>query len=151
MPLSSFHLDDVVFCAGFRCSLVVNAENDACAKQRSVLIRIGGIVIVGFVPEALRRHTDALAQDLTYDALDNNFVARDVQLLGLVLDVHNDGLSPLLVLLVIELSDAVQFRLNAMFDDLRDFCGVEAFVLSWLHPVRRQVSHARVTEINHLL
>ena len=132
-------------------SLVVNAENDARAEQRSVLIRIRGIVIVGFVPEALRRHTDALAQDLTDDALDDNFVARDVQLLGLVLDVHNDGLSPLLVLLVIELGYAVQLRLNAMFDDLRDFGGVEAFVLSWLHPVGGQVSHARVTEINHLL
>ena len=92
-----------------------------------------------------------MTQDLTDDALDNNFVARDVQLLSLVLDVHHDCLGPLLVLLMIKLCNAVQLCLNARLDDLGDLGGVEAFVFSWLHPVRGQVSHARVTEINHLL
>ena len=36
----------------FRCSLVVDTENDSCAEKMSVLICIRGIVVIGFIPEA---------------------------------------------------------------------------------------------------
>ena len=63
---------------------------------------VRGIVVVGFVPEALGGHADTLSQNLADNALNNDFVAWNAQLLCLVFDVSNDGFGPLFVLLLIE-------------------------------------------------
>ena len=86
---------------------------------------------------------------MTDDTLHNNFVTGDVQLLCLLLDVNNDLFCDLLMLGVIEFL-TLELGLDAVLNDLLDLSGVESLVLSWLHPVGGQVSHARVSEIDHL-
>ena len=91
-----------------------------------------------------------MAQDLADDALDNDLVAGDVQLLRLILDIHNDCLSPLLMLLLVKLA-FIELGFDALFNNGTNFSWVEAFMFSWLHPISGQVGHAWVSEIDHLV
>ena len=84
-------------------SLVVDAEDNAGAEERGVLVGVGGVVIILFTPEALGGDADALSEDLADHALHHDFVTGDVQRLGLVLDLNDDLLGPILVFLVVEL------------------------------------------------
>ena len=129
-----------------RRSFVVDAEDDASAEERGVLIRVGSIVIVGLVPEAFRCDAHTLTKDLSNHALHDDLVTGDVQLLGLVLDVNDNSLGPILVLLMVEL-DTVQLSLDALLNDLSDLGGIESLMLPWLHPVSGHMRHARVSKI----
>ena len=122
-------------------SFVVDSKDNASAEKRGVFVGPGRIVVIGFVPEALAGDADALSEHLPDNALDHNFVTGDVELLRLVLDLHDDGLGPLLVLLVVEVHP-VELAFDDLFNDAAHLRRVEPLVLSRLHPVRRHVRHS---------
>ena len=91
-----------------------------------------------------------MAEYLTNDTLDNDFVTRATQLLRLVLDIDDDLLGPCLVLSMIELH-TLKFPLDALFNDVANLSWVETFVFTRLHSIGWEVRHARATKIDHLI
>ena len=85
---------------------------------------------------------------LSDNALHNNFVTWDAELLRLILNINDNGLSPLLVLLLVELL-AVELRFDALLDNIPHLGRVESLLFARLHPVSGQVRHARVSEVDH--
>ena len=130
-------------------SLVVDTENNASAEEGGILVGPGGIVVIFLVPEALAGDTHTLAQDLTDDDLADNFVTWDAQLLYLLFDFSDNLFSHLLVFGVIELN-VLKSTLDDLLNDVVHLGRVKSLVLSWLHPVGGQVSHALLSEV-HLL
>ena len=131
-------------------SLVVDTENDASAEKRGIFISPGSVVVVSFIPKALARDAHALMEHLPDNALNDDFVTGDAELLSLILNINDDGLGPLSLFLVVELL-TLKLGLDAAFNDIADLSRVESLVLTWLHPVGGQMSHARVTEVDHIL
>ena len=132
------------------CSLVVDTENDARAEKRSVRVGIWRIVIVRLVPQALASDANTLAEDLTDDALDDDLVAWNVQLLCVIFDINDDAFGDVLMFLLIEFL-TFQLILNAGLNDLTHLRGIETLVLTRLHSVCWEMRHARVAKIDHFL
>ena len=91
-----------------------------------------------------------MTEDLTDDALDDDFVAWDVQLLCVIFDVNYDTFGDLLVFCLIEFL-TFQLILNAGLDDLAHLRWIETLVLTRLHSVCWEMRHARVAKIDHFL
>ena len=129
------------------CSFVVDTEDDTSAPEGLICVGVRRVVVVGLIPQALAGDAHSLLHHLADNALHNNFVTGDAQLLRLVLDLDDDGLGLLLVLLLVEL---LTFQLvpNAALNDGLDLGGVEALVLAGLHPVGGQVRHALVSKVH---
>ena len=75
---------------------MVDAEDHTCAEKRLVCEIEGGVVVVGFVPEALAGDADALAGNLANNGLHHDFVRGDRKLLNLSLNLAHDILNPCL-------------------------------------------------------
>ena len=129
------------------CSFVVDTEDDTSAPEGLICVGVGRVVVVGLIPQALAGDAHSLLHHLANNALHNNFVTGDAQLLRLVFDLDDDGLGLLLVLLLVELL-SFKFVPDAALNDRLHLCRVEALVLTRLHPVSGEVRHTLVSEVH---
>ena len=109
----------------YSTSLLVDTEDHTSAEKRVVSVGEGGVVIVGFVPEALGGDAHALTSNLADNGLHNDFVGGDAKLLSSGLNLADDSLNPglrlhLVVLLVADVA------VNHILDNNLNFIGVES-------------------------
>jgi len=110
------------------CSLEVDSEDDAGAKEGLILVGVARVVVVLHIPKALGGDADTLALDFADDGLHHNFVTIVFEGLHLSLDLAHDLLSPafggsVVVLLIL------QVHLHDFLDDLLHFRWVESIAV----------------------
>ena len=118
----------------YRCSLVIDSEDDASAEQARVLVCERGVVIIQVVPKALGSYTDSLALNLSNNRLHNDLVGGNIESSACLLDLVGDLLSLCLSVRMVVLF-VLEMVVHDSLDEVSYLAGIEPVSFLWLESV----------------